>query len=432
MNDKLLQAILDIGQAMLESGAEINRVEDSVERMCLGYGCRRCDIYSIPNNMQLTVESEDGKIFTQIRNVRKSATDFDRLDQLNALSRSVVSDRPDEETITKKLEMIGRRKETGTALTFFSAMVASGSFTVFFGGNVRDALVAMVVGFVVIWMEKKLHQIENNIFTFNFVISAVIAFIALISVKTGIGSSSRHIIIGSIMLVISALGLTNGIREVLHSNIISGIIRVVNACLGALGIAAGTWITMLILSQGTEVRHNTGAVTQLVSLTVGCVAFSMMVGIHGRKLFFAGTGAFLTWIVMIAVNSAAHSVFLSTLAASVFVTLYAELMARVNRAPATIFLTLTAYPLIPGASFYDMMYYLVKLQYREAGEQALITLAVAVGIAFGFIIGGIIYKYIQHTVSFVRRKRRQKERTEFAREIRNQRKKLRDRRSKGH
>ena len=36
---KLLQAILDIAEEMLVCGAEVERVEDSIERMCEAYGC---------------------------------------------------------------------------------------------------------------------------------------------------------------------------------------------------------------------------------------------------------------------------------------------------------------------------------------------------------------------------------------------------------
>ena len=38
---KLLQAILDIAEEMLICGAEVERVEDSIERMCGAYGCTR-------------------------------------------------------------------------------------------------------------------------------------------------------------------------------------------------------------------------------------------------------------------------------------------------------------------------------------------------------------------------------------------------------
>lgn len=42
---KLLQAILDIAEEMLICGAEVERVEDSIERMCGAYGCTRTNAF---------------------------------------------------------------------------------------------------------------------------------------------------------------------------------------------------------------------------------------------------------------------------------------------------------------------------------------------------------------------------------------------------
>ena len=69
--------------------------------------------------------------------------------------------------------------------------------------------------------------------------------------------------------------------------------------------------------------------------------------------------------------------------------IYAEIMARVNRAPATIFLTTGAVPLIPGGSLYYTMLGLVsndELMFAENGSKAAI---IALAIALGFVIVAI-------------------------------------------
>ena len=53
--NKILQGILDIGEAMLQSGAENFRLEDSLYRMCKSYGFTRYDVFVIPSNIQITV-----------------------------------------------------------------------------------------------------------------------------------------------------------------------------------------------------------------------------------------------------------------------------------------------------------------------------------------------------------------------------------------
>ena len=43
--EKLVQGILNIGEAMLQCGAEIFRVEDSLYRMYKSYGFVKYDVY---------------------------------------------------------------------------------------------------------------------------------------------------------------------------------------------------------------------------------------------------------------------------------------------------------------------------------------------------------------------------------------------------
>ena len=82
---RLLQGILDIGEAMLMSGAENFRIDDSLYRICKSYGFVKYDVFVIPSNIQITVETPDGEILTQIRHIESTDTNFDRLDYLNNL-----------------------------------------------------------------------------------------------------------------------------------------------------------------------------------------------------------------------------------------------------------------------------------------------------------------------------------------------------------
>ena len=93
--NRIVQSILDVGEAMLQSGAENFRLEDSLYRMFRSYGFVRYDVYAIPSNLQITVETPEGEIITQIRHIESTDIDFDRLDYLNNLSRYVCANKPD-------------------------------------------------------------------------------------------------------------------------------------------------------------------------------------------------------------------------------------------------------------------------------------------------------------------------------------------------
>ena len=91
-HDQIVHELLDIGETLLTSGAEINRVEDTMTRLGQAYGAQKVDIFVITSDIVLTILFQDGVELTQTRRIRKSSSfDFVKLEQLNALSRKICA-----------------------------------------------------------------------------------------------------------------------------------------------------------------------------------------------------------------------------------------------------------------------------------------------------------------------------------------------------
>lgn len=136
--DRVLQGILDIGEEMVVCGAEVNRVEDSIYRMCESYGADRINVFIITSNIQVTMEAPDGRILTHIRRIVRYDANFDRLDYLNDLSRYVCANLPEPDAMRQKFDEVMNRPKQHIALKFIGAILVSGGFTVFFGGSWLD------------------------------------------------------------------------------------------------------------------------------------------------------------------------------------------------------------------------------------------------------------------------------------------------------
>ena len=134
--------------------------------------------------------------------------------------------------------------------------------------------------------------------------------------------------------------------------------------------------------------------TQLISCTIACVGFAYWFNVKGIQVLYSGIGAFFTWAVYYVCFEMTNSNFRATLFGAIFVAIFAQIMARVNRAPATIFLCVCVFPLVPGPNLYYMMYYLVLENYKVAKEEAVTLVLTCVGIALGFIVVDIFNKYI--------------------------------------
>ena len=71
----LIQA-MDLGKMMLISGAGVSRVEDTIERICLAYGAREVEAFTITSSIVVTVTTEDGDVYTQTKRIKYYKTDF--------------------------------------------------------------------------------------------------------------------------------------------------------------------------------------------------------------------------------------------------------------------------------------------------------------------------------------------------------------------
>ena len=83
-----LHIFLDMGDALLSSGAEIFRVEDTLNRMGYACGASQMNVFVITSSIVITMEFPGSAAHTQTRRIHEDGgNDFTRLEQLNDLSR---------------------------------------------------------------------------------------------------------------------------------------------------------------------------------------------------------------------------------------------------------------------------------------------------------------------------------------------------------
>ena len=393
---RILEGILDIGEAMLCSGAENFRLDDTMYRMCKSYGFKRYDVFVIPSNIQITVETPEGEILTQIRHIESTGINYDRLDYMNNLARYVCAHTPDADELHRRYVEVMNRKEQPLWLTYLAGIMGGTGFAVFFGCGMTDAFVAVLVSFMIVFVGNWLGKREDNLLIYNLILAFLSETVIIGMASLGIGTHPDRIMIGIVMLLISALSTTNGIREILQRDFLSGLINIMNSILGAAGIAFGIAIAMKLLGEGAYdgFTLNHSVPIQLISCTVACVGFALWFKIQGKQVIFSGIGAFFTWAIYCLVYEIWPSNFGATMAGAVFVAAFAFIMARVNKAPATIFLTASAFPLIPGPNLYYMMYGFVSNDSALISSEGILLATTCLAIAFGFNIVDVASRVI--------------------------------------
>lgn len=127
-------------------------------------------------------------------------------------------------------------------------------------------------------------------------------------------------------------------------------------------------------------------ITQLIMATMGAFGFSLIFNVRGRMILYTTLGGFLAWGSYLLLELTEMHPAEAYLFVSIIITAYAELSARLHKAPTTVFLVCAIIPLVPGSRLYATMVYAVHQDWSGFVDQGVYTLLLAMAIAGGIII----------------------------------------------
>ena len=236
--NRLLHLMLEMGEKLLESGAEIKRVEDTLERIGFAYGAARMNVFVITSSIIITMETTDGRLLTHTRRINfANSTDFTALEQLNELSRQCCKNSMPLDELKRRMN--GLKDPNRRRNLYLGSILAAGSFAVFFGGTWADALVSAVVGVLICFLQEKITGLFANNIMFDLACAFLTGVVICITVRIVPCLNLDKIMIGDIMLLIPGIAMTNAIRDMLMGDTISGLMRLIESILWAGSLAVG-------------------------------------------------------------------------------------------------------------------------------------------------------------------------------------------------
>lgn len=248
-DQEVLEVAMAAGHILLENGAEIARVEETMERICRHFSIEHENFFVLSNGIFTTGRpnaDNHGGQYAKVQHIPVKGTRFDKVVAVNQLSREVVEGHYNIPQIKEKLEEIRRMPEKRFPIQVLASGVGSACFCYLLGGSLIDSGVAFSAGlllyiFVLLTGRTRISKITKNISG-----GAMVTLICILSYRLGLGESLSHMIIGSIIPLVPGVAFTNGIRDIANQDYISGAVRLLDAILIFLCIAIGVGVTFLI------------------------------------------------------------------------------------------------------------------------------------------------------------------------------------------
>ena len=133
-DEEVLDLALMAGHILLENGAEIYRVEETIDRICGYYGVNSENAFVLSNGIFLTAGSARESFFAKVQHIPVSGTHLNKVAAVNQLSREIVEGKHTIQDAYRILEEIRTMPGKKRWMQTLASGVGSAAFCIFFGG----------------------------------------------------------------------------------------------------------------------------------------------------------------------------------------------------------------------------------------------------------------------------------------------------------
>lgn len=244
----VMEVAMKAGRLLLENGAEIFRVEETMERICRYYHVENPSFFVLSNGIFMTGGGSvsGGRHFAHVEHIPVKGAQLDRVVAVNQLSREIEDGRRTLSEADACLNAIARMPGKKRWQQILASGVGSACFCILFGGSGMDSAASFLAGlllyaYVLLLSVPYMSRMIGNVLGGVLASAACVALYGL-----GLGDDLSHMIIGAIIPLIPGIPFTNGIRDLADGDYISGSVRLLDALVTFLCIATGVGVVIAL------------------------------------------------------------------------------------------------------------------------------------------------------------------------------------------
>ena len=245
----LLEFIVNISRQMIVSGANLERVELAIGRICDGYGLKDVGVFLLNTHMSVSAAWPDGVYATRQISIPAAGINLDQLKKLNRLSYKVAAEHPEPELLPGMLQEVMEFKDYPDLVVLLGQCLGMVCLALILGGTIMDAVAVVPVTIILHYMQimfssPSIDRIVANAFCMFAATTA-----AIFLVHFGLGDHTGTVVITVSLLVLPGIPLVNAMRNLFCNNEINGILQLLKVALETLSLAIGTYISFTIFGR---------------------------------------------------------------------------------------------------------------------------------------------------------------------------------------
>ena len=393
-----MKLLLDIGQALMENGADCARVIRDMKRAAVHLRIPAENIQSHITYTTLMLNvCDDERSFTQFRKCMKHGVNLAVLAAVSKLTWRILRGNTPIAATENAIARIRARAlcypHWGIAL---GAAVGSGASCKLFGGSWEESLVATIaalMGFIA-------HRLSNK-YAFNpYACAMITGFVATIfawAIPAALGLGTLwYALVACTIFLMPGLPSINAASDVLNRFTTSGMTRAMDTMLIIGGMTFGIAFAILIAGVGNisdvHIQPSDTYLNQAIAAALAAGGFSVMFNTPKRLLAIVAVEGIVTMLIRnVLMLEFGQPQALGSFVAAAFVGIAALKVIHIVHTPNTLLIIPPVIPLIPCVLLYRLLFAVLHIQTISVEEllEALrfgvngvtIILAVVVGVS---------------------------------------------------
>ncbi|MGN0997734.1 MAG: threonine/serine exporter family protein [Candidatus Ventricola sp.] len=247
----VMEVAMKAGRLLLENGAEIFRVEETMERICRYYHADQPSFFVLSNGIFVTGGAQPSGRFARVEHIPVRGAQLDRVVAVNQLSREIESGLYTIDAAGARLDAIAAMPGKPYSHQIIASGVGSACFCLLFGGSAMDSAASLVAGLLLYAYVLYLSAPHMSRMIGHLLGGVLASASCVLCYALGLGDDLSHMIIGAIIPLIPGIPFTNGIRDLADGDYISGSVRLLDALVTFLCIAAGVGVVIALYHRMT-------------------------------------------------------------------------------------------------------------------------------------------------------------------------------------
>jgi uncharacterized membrane protein YjjP (DUF1212 family) len=381
------------GEIMMKNGAEIQRVEETIVRICKACRIDFVESFVTPTGIFLSLDSgsDDNDMHTFLKRIHGTGIDLKKIAEVDRFVREFTEKEMSLDEGLERLKDIAAIKRYPFVLQILAAMLVGAFLVPYYNGSVPEMAIAAIVSGIAFGISHAISLLEFPSFIRIFLSCFVAAVLVLLLRLVFPDGNTLAVLISSVSIFMPGVAITNAARDVLSGNYLSSVSHFLEALVLAISIAAGLgammalWVTLgMGSSPDTSVTYPVWMFFFFgVAVTAGFVVlFNAPPKMILPIVFIGGMGIF-SYRVLIGFD---FSMLLACFTGSMIVAVLSEIASRAGKRVVTIFILPSIIPFVPGAKLYQTITDIIGNDFTAAASTGAEALMIAGCIAIAVVL----------------------------------------------